>query len=394
MNKRVLKLCIATWENASRDKRELSACRELGLEPLVMARGEKGDRFREDFVGGFPVLRFEPRPVGENLPKRIRQICSILSWAWFARKLEPAIISGHDIEALTIGWLSTLGLPKSSRPKLVYDSHEFELGRNEKRSKVKLFALKHLERFMMKRCEFSIMVNDAIADEVQRIHKLSERPIVVRSTPNCWDVDPVVCSEVRRKFMTAMRDPREMLLMYHGGVMRGRGIEMLLQVVKENPHVCAVILGNCRDNYLDELKEKTRVLGIDGRVVFHPAVPIEELWKYVGAADVGMILAPAIVANHLYSLPNKFFENIQSQTPIICPEYPAMKPIVDEYQFGLTCDPTSLEQVNACVEKMRTDREFYTQCKENIKKAKEDLCWEKEKKTLQEAYKKVMESIY
>ena len=242
----------------------------------------------------------------------------------------------------------------------------------------------------MNRCAFSIMVNDAIADEVQRIHKLKERPIVVRSTPNKWSVDSDVCREIRKGFLGAMKDPREIVLMYHGGITRGRGIEMLLQVTRENPYVCSVVLGNCGDNYLDELKELAEKLNVADRVLFHPAVPIDVLWKYVGAADVGMILAPATVKNHLYSLPNKFFENIQSETPVICPEYPAMKPIVDQYQFGLTCDPTDLSQVNACVEKMRTDKAFYAQCKENLKKAKEELCWEKEKTVLLEAYREAL----
>ena len=90
-------------------------------------------------------------------------------------------------------------------------------------------------------------------------------------------------------------------------------------------------------------------------------------------------------------LPNKFFENIQSETPIICSDFPAVAPIVKEYGIGLTCDPTDLDQLNACVEKMRTDKVFYAQCKENLKKAKKDLCWENEKKALKDAYRAVLE---
>ena len=70
-----------------------------------------------------------------------------------------------------------------------------------------------------------------------------------------------------------------------------------------------------------------------------------------------------------------------------------MKPIVDQYGIGLTCDPTDLEEVNQCVEKMRTDKAFYAHCKENLKKAKEDLCWEKEKEILMDAYCKTMQSL-
>ena len=53
----------------------------------------------------------------------------------------------------------------------------------------------------MKRCAFSIMVNDSIADEVQQIHKLKERPIVVRSTPNNWQIDSKACKKVREEFI-------------------------------------------------------------------------------------------------------------------------------------------------------------------------------------------------
>ena len=390
MEKIVLKICIFPWQSESRDKRELSACRELGLTPLVMAKGDEKDWYREDEVSGFRVLRFSTRPLGRKILDPVNWVATMVSWAWCARKLKPAVISGHDIVALTIGWMSAVGMSPKKKPKLVYDSHEFELGRNAKRSKLQLFCLKQLERFLMNRCAFSIMVNDAIADEVQKIHGLKERPIVVRSTPNRWTVDPEVCRNTRQALLSAMQSPEEMLLMYHGGVMRGRGVEMLLQEVQKNPKVCAVILGNGEQGYMAELKAIADNLGVSDRVLFHPAVPLEDLWKYVGAADVGMVTVPAVARSYYYMLPNKFFENIQSETPVICSNFPAVAPIVNQYGIGLTCDPEKLEEIHLCVEKMRTDKAFYAQCKENLKKAKEDLCWEKERVILQEAYRRVM----
>lgn len=35
---------------------------------------------------------------------------------------------------------------------------------------------------------------------------------------------------------------------------------------------------------------------------------------------------------------------------------------------------------------MLTDRELYSACKQNILEAKEDLCWEKEKQVLKDAF--------
>ena len=168
--------------------------------------------------------------------------------------------------------------------------------------------------------------------------------------------------------------------MYHGAVTDGRGIKKLLEVTKTMIHVNAIILGNGSEQYIEKLKNIAEGYRISDRMLFHPAVSISELWKYVGAADIGMILAPATCKNHLYSLPNKFFENIRSEAPVICPEYPAMKEMMDRYKFGLTCDPTNTVEICACIDRMRTDRDFYTKCKKNIKKAKEELCWDNEKK--------------
>ena len=145
MNKRVLKICWSSWQNESRDKRELSACRELGLDSMVMTEGDHSDWFRQDEVAGFPVCRFSTRPSKKLVPSkrlvpyRVDRFVSVFTWAWCARKLKPMAISGHDIRGLAIGWLSTIGLPKERKPVLIYDSHEFELGRNAKRSNVSCF---------------------------------------------------------------------------------------------------------------------------------------------------------------------------------------------------------------------------------------------------------------
>jgi hypothetical protein len=65
-----------------------------------------------------------------------------------------------------------------------------------------------------------------------------------------------------------------------------------------------------------------------------------------------------------------------------------MKPLVDRYGIGLTCDPENIDDINACIERMRTDRVFYDQCKQNLRLAKSELCWEKEKENLRKAYQR------
>lgn len=176
----------------------------------------------------------------------------------------------------------------------------------------------------------------------------------------------------------------EFIIMYHGAITRGRGIETLIDVLAINPYIKLFILGDGDSAYLKELKDKAIKIA-KGRIVFHPAVPHDELWKYVGAADVGMVTIPASCKSYYYMLPNKFLENIQCMTPIIGSDFPEIRKIVDKYKIGLLCDPLDVEAINKCIETMRTNRTFYNTCKRNLQAAKDDLCWENERKVLIEA---------
>ena len=194
---RVLKICTGTWENASRDQRELGVCRELGADIIVLAKGNIDDRGRKETVNGFSVVRYTTRPC-KKLPISINRIFSILYWAKYASTLGADVITGHDISGWTIGWLSKF-FNRKNKPIFVYDSHEFELGRNAKRNWIQLALIKMWEKKVINDSAFSIVVNDSIADELVRIYKLNKRPVVIRNIPNKWDVDLKVCEETRRE---------------------------------------------------------------------------------------------------------------------------------------------------------------------------------------------------
>lgn len=392
--KRVLKIACGTWENASRDKRELSVCRDLGMETIVMAKGQPGDSFREDEVDGFPVFRFSTRPLGAaRFLNPLNRVLSLFIWGRKARKFHADIITGHNLAGLFIGYLSNLC--NCHKAKLVYDSHEFEIGLNDTRSPIQIWAVKHLERFLIKRCVFSIMVNDSIADAIQQLHHLEKRPVVAWNAPSYWNLDPTETAQIRQQFLSQLNMPEEtFLVMFHGGLAPTRGLENLLRALAQTPDVAVVILGNPnRPSYLESLQTLCGNLGITDRVLFQPAVPHEKLRNYASAADVGVCIGVGSFASMLYTLPNKFFENIQSMTPLIANDYVEIGKIMRKYGIGVLLDPKSADppaDIAAAIRRMRDDREFYTACKENLKRAKEDLCWERGQAALKQAYAALM----
>ena len=389
---KVIKIIPNTFENASRDKRELSIIQGFGCELLVFCKKNQNNEIikQNDTVQIFPMTT---KPLGSNNKLNIlNRIISFFSWSIAIRQQKSYCISCHDLIALGIGWVSTVFLPRDDKPLIVYDSHEFEMGRNSDgtRGVLSNFFIAKIEKFLMHKSALSIMVNDSIADAVFSKHKLKERPTVVRNIPAFWKIDEEVCKETRLKICSQLKiSPETFIVMYHGSVIKGRGIENVLQAISSVKNVVFVILGDGDVQYLKSIEKRIIQLGVKESVLMHKAVPLEDLWKYVGAADVGISLTPNTCMNHYYMLPNKLFENIQSMTPIIGSDFPEIRKIINKYDIGLLVDPESIEEISRAIEQMRCDKPMYFRFKENLIKAKAELCWEKESQVLIDAYRKI-----
>lgn len=384
---RVLKICPSDWVGGNRDRRELSVCQELGAETLVISKGNPEEKIKKETQNGFNIIYLSTRPLGLRVPSLLNRIASIFSWVHYASSVQADIISGHDLTGLFIGYLSNALKPKEKKAQLVYDSHEFEIYRSGKRNKLTRHAVVWLERFLMKQCAFSIMVNDSIADEVQKIHKLNKRPIVVRNVSSLWERNEAACARIRHEFCQALGMPDDtFLVMYHGGILPNRGIENMMAALALLKDVAGIILGYGDQNYVATLKKLARDLGIENRIMFHEAVPHNILMNYVGAVDCGLVTVLNSCTSYYYMLPNKFFENIQSETPVIGSDFPEISRLILKYDIGLLCDPSKPEEIAQLIAKMRDDRALYARYKANLKLAKKELCWEREKEILKKEY--------
>ncbi|MEL3901252.1 MAG: glycosyltransferase [Treponema phagedenis] len=385
MGKRILKIVIHEFVNETRDIRELSCLHKMGnTEIIVVAKGEK-DVIQQDF---YELHTLTTRPL-KFVPVKINRIISFFLWAKYVRNLKADIISCHDILALAIAYISSFFLYR--KPKLIYDSHEFEFGRNSKRCKFMSFCVVVAERFLIKQCVFSIMVNDTIADEVQKLHKLKKRPLVVRNMQDYIEVDESVVKQYRERYNALFHFKQgDFLVLYHGAIMNGRGVENIIKAIADTNGIKGIILGFGEDTYIKELKKIIATNHLERSVVFHDTVPQEELWKYVGAVDVGIVMIDNICLSYYYSLPNKFFQNIQANTPIIGADFPEIKRIIEKYRIGVTCKANSTDDLRKAILKLKDDKHLYNECKKNLKAAARDLCWENEKNVLINAYKEIL----
>jgi len=384
--KKFVKLVPIEFINEARDYRELQAVHEIGnINIIVVAKGIKDEVVKQKF---YELHTLTTRPL-KFVPVKINRIISFFLWARYIRNLKADIISCHDILALAIAYISSLFSYK--KPKLVYDAHEFEFGRNSKRSKFTSFCVVMAEHFLIKRCVFSIMVNDTIADAVQELYNLQQRPLVVRNMQNYVEVDEIVVKLQRERYNTLFHfNEDDFLVLYHGAIMNGRGIENIIEAIVDTKGIKCIILGFGDDTYRQSLKRLIAKNQLEDIVVFHDAMPQDELWKYVGAVDAGIVMIDNICLSYYYSLPNKFFQNVQAHTPVIGSNFPEIKRMIEKYNIGLVCKADSPEALREAIIRLKDDKALYDNFKDNVKKAAKELCWENEKNILIDAYKAIL----
>lgn len=385
-----LKLAFDEFKNASHDKRELSVARELGYDVLVLATTKDRRGFLENH-GGFPLRRISTRRLGiANWMRPLNRILAFFQSVIEARRMNADIISGHDYVATLAAYMANYF--KSKKSKIIYDSHEFELYRYDPaRTEFQRKIIKAVEGFLIRRVDLTLMVGDKIADGVQEIYHLETRPTVVRNIPPYWHLEPEKSAEIRAMFLEEIESSR-VLLMYHGGIMPGRGIECAIKALALLPEDTGlIVMGYGEQSMIEALQTLAEELDVQGRVLFHPAVSVADLKDYIGAVDVELVLIEGeYCASYAYSLPNKFFESIQADVPMVCSALLEMGAIVQQYDIGLLVNENDEKSVAKAVLKLREDKKLYARLKENMQKAKKELCWEKESVKLKSAIQQMV----
>lgn len=389
--KRYVKFMLSEFKNDSRNMREMDSVMSLFDDVIVFAP-KKSENYVN--VTKYKVHNYNYKMTANKFFRPYQIVYLILfKIPKNLKKLDPTLISCQDLFALLIGWISTLTIRKSKRPILVYDSHEFEIGRNTngKRSCVVNFIIPKLEKFLMRRAAFSIFACDSAALEVQEKYRLKETPLVARNVPYKWLINQEEVRKTRRHIAEKFNlESSTFILLYHGVIGESRGIENLISCLFEIQDIVLLILGMGENEYIQKLKKLSAANNVSDRVLFLPAVSIEELYKYIAATDVGMITVRAVTKSYYYMLPNKFFENIQSLNPIICSNFPEVSKIIRKYDIGLTVNPDSVEEIKNAVIEMKDNKEMYKRFKYNLLKAKSDLCWENESHILIQKYKEIL----
>ena len=201
---------------------------------------------------------------------------------------------------------------------------------------------------------------------------------VVRNLPSKFN---------NKKYSEVLNYPGKKIMLYQGSLNMGRGLEMAIDAMQYIEVAVLVIIGE--GDLSEQLRQRVVEKNLGARVKFLGRIPFDELFAYTSTADLGLTLEENLGLSYYYSLPNKLFDYIQAQVPVIASDFPEISKIIDYYQIGCTLKDRKPFQFAELINRIFNDPSLYAAWKSNLEKAGEELCWENEESKLFAIYRKL-----
>jgi len=371
--KTVTSIVLNSFKNDSRVLKENMSLQKAGYKVKVVALHE--EPLKEfDEVQNIAVHRVKLK--SKNWSKnKIIQLFKYFEFIYrVVKKYKKSnILHCNDLNSLPIGFIIKKFYNQDI--KIVYDAHEYEINDvpYEKEYKVKIKYV--IEKFLIKYADKTITVSDAIANEYVKLYGI-EKPALVLNTPLYKKIEK---KDIFRETLDIAKN--KTIFLYQGGLSRGRGIEILLDTFK-NLHDDKSVIVFMGYGQLEELVQTATKAYAN--IYFHKAVNTDVLLEYTSSADFGISTIEDACLSYRYCLPNKIFEYLMVDLPVIVSNLYEMKRLVEDNNIGIVAQENTPQGLGEAIQEAVTlnKKELY----ENIQKVKEIYNWEEQEKVLLNLY--------
>jgi glycosyltransferase involved in cell wall biosynthesis len=287
------------------------------------------------------------------------------------------VIVANDLDSLVACYFAS----KITRKPIVYDSHEYftEVPELIDRPKVKKIWEK-IERTIVPHLTDCYTVCQSIADIYTEKYHVPFK--VVRNVPS------LISTKTKIEAITPPFPTNKPVVIYQGAVNLGRGIEEAILAMHQLENVILAIIGS--GDLLEECKKMVADQQLTSKVYITGRMPFNELQQLTSLATIGLSVEKDMGLNYRYALPNKLFDYIQSEVPVLASSLPEIKRIVEGYTVGRVIANTSPGEIADGIQFMLNNSELYQEWKKNCHQAKSELCWEKEQNNIQFIYERFL----
>ncbi len=319
------------------------------------------------------------RLLTRNLPKRlfyqgIKYVEFFIRSVFLLCKAKPVVINAHSLSVLPIAVFCKFFF----KARIVYDAHELETETNGSKGIRKKLS-KWLERKLIKYVDMTIVVSESIADWYVNEYGIT-RPPVILNAPNKRELKT---NNHFREQLGIRED--QIILLYQGGLMAGRGVHLILEAfkVRADDKVVAVFMGY--GELEGDIKEASA--SHNNNIFFFPAVSPNLVLEYTASADFGISLIENTCLSYCYCLPNKLFEYAMAGLPVLVSNMKDMSELVSNNNMGAVISDFSAAGINRAIDDFLT--QDLTAMKANAYHVACENAWEVQEQKMLVAYESI-----
>lgn len=256
----------------------------------------------------------------------------------FFKMNEIKVVSVHCLDLLPLGVLLKLAF----NIKLVYDTHELETER-EGGPGFRRQMTRIVERMLIPYADMTIVVGWKI-EEFYREKYQTKSIVTILNCP------PFYKANRGSFFRDELHIPQEKkIVLYLGGLVKERGVELLLSAFASYPQERYVIVFMGFGELSALVKS---YVSRCSKIYFREAVSPEKVISYAASADIGVHAMEDTCQNHRFALPNKLFECIMANIPVVVANLPEMSSVVVSRKIGVVMERWDSEAVFSALEKL------------------------------------------
>ncbi len=266
------------------------------------------------------------------------------------------------------------------KTRLVYDSHEFftEVPELTGRPKVQR-VWERIEAHIFPSLTSIYTVNYSIAELYEK--KYNKEVKVVRNISPRWQPNTL-----QPKKELGIPENKPLIILQGAGINIDRGAEEAVEAMTE---IDAVLMIVGDGDVVAQLKARCKTLALEEKVLFYGKKPYAVMMNYTHYADIGLTLDKATNLNYKLSLPNKVFDYMHTETPIVATSIKEVANVIRKHNIGEIIDDFSVKSLRKTINELLKNQNKLNEYKENCRAASELENWENEVNVLDSIYKNV-----
>lgn len=286
----------------------------------------------------------------------------------------------HDLQTVWAGLHAAGG-----RARVVYDSHELfteRVGIAPWRAVV----LGRYERYALHKVDLVIAASEPRARIMYRDYGAPRLPVTILNTTRlseAVDAPHPDAVEARRAISASH------LILYQGGLHRGRGLGSVIDGLALLPESYALVLMGSGHLH-GELTDRIRASGLGDRVCLWPAVPPNHVMAWAAVADAGVVSYLPICRNNIYCAPNKLSEYAAAGLPVLGADLVGLRWFTDRYDVGELFKPGNAASFAAAARRLLEDPERTSRAQKATRRLLEDMHWEDQAARLVQSYAEML----